>query len=908
MIKKSNKIMYSMILYILLLIFTPVLYAVEPIIVKDQQKSKLVGMNMEILQDDTGELTIEDILSKGYDKKFKPAGNPAPNFGFTNDAYWGRFKVRFYNKSRAPFLLQFNFANLNYVDIYQISDKGEVIKTVKTGNMRPVRSRDQLDPKIVFVLMGNYGKEYMIYFRVKNDASMTLSMSLSSISEYMRVNNIQDILIGLFIGIMLLIVAYNIFLSFSLKDLSYIYFSIAVLSLAAYVITIKGYAYIYLWPDKYLWNRASIPLFVSSTGIFFLLYITEFLQLKKQLPGFNKIFKISLVLLVIALFGAVFGNYISFILIINALVSLTLSALLIVGIILWIRKIYRSLYFHSGLLLLSIGVFMTILVRVGLLPSAFITENAFVFTTLLFVIFMSLALADRVSFYKSQQESAKSEMQDYEERLRALVETSNDIIWEIDAKRRFTYINPRVKDILGFEPQEVIGKDVFAVIIPLYPDIIKKAMLESINTGNPVVALEYGVMDKQGRTVIFEKNAMPVFDKKGNYRGFKGIDRDITQRKKYERALQESEERFRIIVENAPVGIVIGATPFTFKYVNPKFIEMTGYSEEELLGGDISMLLDENTMSMVVERYKRRLNGEDVPSYYEIEYKRKDGEIRIAEMRVSVGKNPDGTSMVINQILDVTDTKHLQQQLIQSQKMEAIGTLAGGIAHDFNNLLTVIKGYSEICLMQTAEDDENFKQIQAIRIAGEKAESLTKQMLAFSKKQEHKPKIVEINSLLKELHPLTERLVGKGIKIELNLKENLPEIIADPSQIEQIIINMMVNARDALNNLENHNRVKLITIETGETVSHNFTEDNTDKKYVLITISDTGVGMSQEVQDKIFDPFYTTKEAGKGTGLGLATVYGILKQNGGAIDVFSEIGKGTIFKIYWPAAGDELNV
>jgi len=906
MLKKSKNIGHISKLIIFFLIFVVNTFAAEPVVIKDNQQPKYIGLNMEILQDDNGKLTIEDVISEQYDKNFKAVNEPAPNFGFSNKVFWGRFKIRFHNKSYEPFILQFNFANLNYVDIYQLNEKGELIKSVKTGNMRPISSRDQLDPKIIFILKGNYGKEHTIYFRVKNDASMTLSLSLNSISQYMESNNIQDILLGLFIGIMLLIIGYNIFLNFSLKDLSYIYFSISVLSLTGYMISLKGYAYLFLWPDMAVLNKISIPLFVSVTEIFFLKYIFEFLQLKKYTSRINTLFNILITLIIISFLGSTFINYHFFILVINALVALIIVLLIIIGVVLWYQNIYRSIYFQSSLFVLGSGVLMMILVRIGILPSDTITENGIIFTTLLFVILMSLALADRVSFYKSGQQLAASALYENEERLRALVETSNDIIWEIDRARKFTYINPRVRDILGFEPQKILGKDVFAIIIPLYPDIMKKAMQESINTGNPIIGLEYIVTDKNGKNVILEKNATPIYDEDGSYSGFKGIDRDITERRKYEKALQESEERFRTIVENSPVGIIIGGTPFTIKYVNPKFIEMTGYSREELLSNDIGMLLDNETMELLVDRYKRRLNGENVPSFYEIEYIRKDGEKRIAEMRVSVGKNSDGTSMVITQILDVTDNKHLQQQLIQSQKMEAIGTLAGGIAHDFNNLLTVIKGYADICLMQTDENDKNYKQISSIRIAGEKAESLTKQILAFSKKQENQPKIVGINHLLKELEPLTQRLIGKKIKIEMNLKENLPEIIADPAQIEQIIINMMVNARDAINNITEKNALKQITIETNEVQLDDNSSDGLKRKHIIISISDTGTGMSKKIQDKIFDPFYTTKEAGKGTGLGLATVYGILSQNRATIEVFSEPEKGTTFKIYWPAATDEI--
>jgi len=899
---RKNKIPYRGILFVLISIFIPILnlFAVESVVIEDNQKEKLIGLNLEILEDINGDLTLEDILKEQYNKEFIPAHEAAPVFGFTKTVYWGRFKVKFNQETHNPTLLQFNFANLNYVDFYQFNEEMKLIKAVKTGNMLPISSRDQLDPKIIFILKGKMGEENTIYFRVKNEASMTLSLSIIPINEYMKKSRMNEILLGIFMGIMFLIVVYNLFLFFSLKDFSYIFFSISVFSIANYVFIVKGYAYLYLWSNMPHWNQISIPVSVSLAEFFFLKFISEFLQFKKRLPVINKISSILLILVFFSMVGAIFISYLFFISFINILVAFLIIVLIVAGIISWQKNYYRSIYFQSSLLVLSIGVIMVVLVRAGYIPSYNVTENGIIIGSLFFVILMSLALADRVEFYSHAKNLAESALYENEERFRALIETSNDIIWETDKNRDIIYVNPRIKDILGYEPKELIGKGAFAAINPTFVDKVSNVMRESIISQQPIVGLEYVVSSKDGKKVILEKNASPIFDESGEYCGFKGIDRDITERVKYEEALKESEERFRSIVENSPVGIVIGATPFTFKYVNPRFSEMTGYTEEELLSHDISMLLDKKTLDLVVDRFKRRQKGEDVPTVYEIEYLRKDGIKRLAEMRISLSKKPDGTPLIINQILDVTDHKHLQQQLIQSQKMEAIGTLAGGIAHDFNNLLTVIKGYSDICLMQIDEKDDSFKQISAIRSASDKAEALTKQILAFSKKQVYKPQIIEINHLLTELEPVTQRLVSKTIKVEMILASNISAIKADPTQIEQVMINLIVNARDALNNEVRENAPRLITIETEEVILDKSFPEDRKGKHIVISVSDTGSGMRKEVQDKIFDPFYTTKETGKGTGLGLATVYGILKQNNATIQVFSELGKGTIFKIYWP--------
>jgi PAS domain S-box-containing protein len=874
----------------------------KPIILNDKQNSlELIGRSIEILADKEGTLKIEDVIQKKYDRRFIRSNADVPNFGFTKTVYWGRFKVKFNNKKTNHFILQFNFANLNYVDIYQLNRNGELIKAVKTGNMRPIRSRDQFDPKILFFLKTAPGEEHTIYFRIKNEASMTISLSLISVSEYMKNNRNSELLLGLLLGIMFLIIAYNIFLLFSLKDSSYLFFSLSVFFISIYIMTVKGFSYLFLWPDMSKWNQIAIPISIGLTAIFFIIYFVNFIRLKKEAPLLNTIFFIIQILFVIAIFGCIFYSYILFIIIINILTALNLILLITANFIAHRKKLYRSFYFQTGLLILTVGVALIILVRLGLLPSYTITEDGIIYTTLFFVILMSLALADRVNFYKKELETAISSYYEYEERLRALVETSNDIIWETDKNRKVTYINPRVKDILGFDVEEVLGKDAFAVIIPFYPEKIKRIIRESLNTRKPIATLEYEAADKSGRRVILEKNAAPVFTDNGDFLGFKGVDRDITERKKAELELRKSEERFRTVVENSPVGIVIGSADLIFQYVNPKFTEMTGYQKEELLNQDLSILLDEKLVAEITERYKKRTAGEDVPSTYELEYKRKDGEKRIAEVRVALNRKPDNSIIIITQILDITEHKQLQQKLIQSQKMEALGTLAGGIAHDFNNLLTVIKGYTDICLMRTDKDDKLYKYISAILTASEKAESLTKQILTFSKSQKHHPKVMDVNRLLQELEQIIHRLAGKEITVEMNLKKDLPPILADPAQIEQIIINMVVNSRDAINNIKNRNENKIIRIET-ETVYKNDMETNKEKntEFLVITITDTGMGMTPEVLAKIFDPFYTTKDTGKGTGLGLATVYGILQQNNAKIESFSKIGEGTTFKIYWP--------
>ena len=269
------------------------------------------------------------------------------------------------------------------------------------------------------------------------------------------------------------------------------------------------------------------------------------------------------------------------------------------------------------------------------------------------------------------------------------------------------------------------------------------------------------------------------------------------------------------------------------------------------------------------------------------------------------------TGNVVGVLMDISEKKRtekekekLRQQLIQAQKMESIGTLAGGIAHDFNNLLTVINGHAELAAHKLEGNQKVQKDLLAIESAGKKAVRLTSQLLAFSRQQIYEPRSIDLNTVVKELHKMLARLIGEDIHIEMILEEAIPPVKADPVQIEQILLNLMINARDAINEVTDIAGEKKITIETGKADLHSTYQHSQETKpqgeFVILSVSDNGKGMDKETVERIFDPFFTTKDKGKGTGLGLATVYGIVTQNKGHISVYSEPGIGTTFKIYWP--------
>lgn len=384
------------------------------------------------------------------------------------------------------------------------------------------------------------------------------------------------------------------------------------------------------------------------------------------------------------------------------------------------------------------------------------------------------------------------------------------------------------------------------------------------------------------------------------------------------RALKEVEERnerrkaeaqlvrLASVVEQAGESIVIVNLGGNIEYVNPNFEKLTGYTSAEVIGENPKILKSgEQSKKFYQELWDTITSGKTWFGIFQ--NKRKDGTMFYEDAVIFPIKDQNG--VIINYAAvkrDITSEKLLEEQLVQSQKLEGIGQLAGGIAHDFNNILTAILGYSEIAMMNLNPEQQVYKDIKAIMKAGQKASNLTRQLLAFSRKQLIQPKIIDINRLIIDLDKMLNRLIGEDIKLSVYLPEKIGRINADPGQIEQILINLIINARDAVNHPTIPSARKTIVIETKDVVvddSFLFNKQETPNgPYVLISVKDTGIGMDDETRRKIFEPFFTTKKDGKGTGLGLATVYGIVKQNKASISVESKVDAGTTFHIYWPCA------
>jgi len=407
-------------------------------------------------------------------------------------------------------------------------------------------------------------------------------------------------------------------------------------------------------------------------------------------------------------------------------------------------------------------------------------------------------------------------------------------------------------------------------------------------------------IDRNGSVRYMRVRTFPVHDSAGQLWRVVGVAEDVTELKQAEDALQNSELRLRSLLESSSDLIMLIDAEGRFTYLNPSFAATLGFPVEEWInrsGFDLVWPEDVRAARTAFSQVMTLAQDDVMP--WQLRARSADGSWRWLEGTTTNHLNDPAIRGIVVNCHDVTDRKRLEGQFRQAQKMESIGRLAGGIAHDFNNLLTAIKGNLELAMMEIQPIDPRFEYLADADKAADSASSLTRQLLTFSRKQVIDPKVINLNDVITHVRKLLARLIGEDVTLEHFVEPELASVRFDPGQVEQILINLAVNARDAMPN------GGLLTLETANVdldeeyvKSHPYVEAG---PYVMLAVSDTGAGMTDAIRANLFEPFFTTKEAGRGTGLGLAMVYGAVKQNGGQIEVYSEPGHGTTFKIYLPA-------
>lgn len=471
------------------------------------------------------------------------------------------------------------------------------------------------------------------------------------------------------------------------------------------------------------------------------------------------------------------------------------------------------------------------------------------------------------------------------------------VITDIDGK--IEYVNPKFTRLTGYTLQETVGKD-FDILKSIETSQEEyKSLLETILGGNEWQG-ELHNRKKNGELYWELVNISPVKDKDNVIRNFISVSEDITQRKEMEEAVTRSDLRYHELIESMPVGYYKSTPEGTFVEINPAFCRMVGYSREELL----TMNIPGTLYFAETERTGATRHAGFAPTTESYRLKKKNGAEVWIEDYARYVRDETGRIMYHEGLCtDITDRKSLQEQLLQSQKLESIGQLAGGVAHDFNNLLGVVIGYAQFLISKLEDDNKAKRPVNAILKAANRGADLTRQLLSFARKEMVSPKVINMNSSIESIKKMLFRIIGENRKLNFVPDSNLWNIKIDPSQFDQILINFAGNSRDAITG------IGTITIRTAnKQINDSEARDYSGiipGDFVNLTFQDTGRGMDDATLKRIFEPFFTTKPKGQGTGLGLLTVYGIVKQNNGDISVTSIPGEGTTFEVVLPRCHGE---
>jgi PAS domain S-box-containing protein len=535
--------------------------------------------------------------------------------------------------------------------------------------------------------------------------------------------------------------------------------------------------------------------------------------------------------------------------------------------------------------------------RYGFTDWAVMTLN---FTLVDFLITLAIGLVLRaVNKALKKASISQTELDDERAVLRAIIDTLPDVIFTKDIQGRFVNCNPATLALFGLESEsQVAGKTVFELFASR--EIAEAYHTDdlAVMTGQRLFNREEKSVDSKGNQIWYLTIKVPLYNASGDVIGLVGISRDITDRKRAEASLNRALVQLQLQIERMPLAYLMTDNNFRFIRWNPAAEKIFGYTQAEILGKTpFETIVPVESQAFVAEMFDKIKLG-NMDAHGEAANKTKNGVAISCEWFNTPLFDDDGAfAGLLSLTQDITNRKNLEDQLRQSQKLEAIGQLAGGVAHDFNNILAVIlmqvnSSMRSINKNSEFENEHLYESFQQINEAVNRAKNLTQQLLAFSRKQVIQPKNIELNTIVREMEKMLCRIIEENINLELDLDKTAKCIKADPVHIEQIIMNLVVNSRDAM-----PSGGKII-------IKTECAFIDGEGPYTLLRISDTGTGMSEETQKHMFDPFYTTKGVGKGTGLGLSTVYGIVKQNKGIISVESKINIGTTFKVYFPPSDE----
>ncbi|OPZ37228.1 MAG: Blue-light-activated protein [Spirochaetes bacterium ADurb.BinA120] len=925
-----------------------------------------LSAHLEYIEDSERKFAVGDILRMGDSWKETPGGSV--NFGYSRSAYWFRARIANSGQTAASALLEIDFPSLDLVEVYSPDGAGG-LKAVRTGDRLRFDSRPIRDPNLLFPLILEPGAN-TIYIRALNSGSLRFSARLFSEQGYIERKNGVLPALWLLYGMLALIAGFNFFVYALLRERMYLYFALFSAILLLYQMSHRGYAFQFLWPDSPEWANTALPVFMNLLGAFSALFIRSAMATDLASPRFNLFFR---------LFGyALFPLSAALAFVLPTRLSLlatytllfVIAAAVVIYVLTALAKGSRFVrYFGAGIGGIAVFTVMGILTALGRLPLNFFTEWSTELGFLCLVLTASIGMIDRMKTLTDQLKGAKeeqgnsivqltaanqelaatneelnaameelsatneefeaqneeliaaeNELRRSEEKYRSLVENINEAIYSAGSEGKLTYISPAIEKIAGFTAEEITRLNFISLIHP--DDVARIAgRFERLARGE-IEPSEYRIKTKTGEYRWVSTISQPLFQK-GVFSGANGVLTDIHERREAEERILQEKNFAATIIDTLP-GIFFlldGGGKLVRWKGRIKGDDAFGYSPDEVRAMNPLDMVDPRDRELAAAKLLEGFEAGQAAA--EINFRRKNDEhlafyVAVSRMRL------DGENYLIGIGFEITDRKRAEEerektrmQLIQAQKMEAIGTLAGGIAHDFNNMLMGIMGSLDLIKLilkkeGTVDRSAILNYIEIALESSKRSADMTRRLLTLSRKSGLQTVPMDVNDTIADVHRLCVNTLPKSVKLEFRPSTEPLRVRAEPVQIEQVLLNLCVNAAHAMTTMraagEREGGVLKVSASVArypETPHAGHAVAAPGTTYVTLEVEDTGVGITDEIREQIFDPFFTTKRKEEGTGLGLAIAYTIVQQHGGFIDIASRPGAGSTFKVYLPALEEE---
>ncbi len=840
------------------------LNAQSPVVIDGSFNHERLGPHLEILIDNENKLTINDITSGKIPFHFLPSTSSSPNFGYTRAAVWARFTVRNTLKSEYTWFLEFSQPWVDHADLYIPQKKG--FSEIKAGDTLPFKAREVRDRNFIFPVRQPPG-ESTFYMRFKTTSSLSLDLTAYSSESLADEKSVEVPLLWLYYGLLIAMILYNLFIYLSIKDKSYLYYVYSIFLLVLYSMSYNGTGYQYFWPDNAAWANRSISVFLHLFAAGFYLFTKSFLNTRDRMPRFNLVFSgfavthfIELIIVLVLSPGKADGLAVY-----TSMVGLPVIA---AATILSVRKGHRSAKIYSiawGIFLLMAGV--TMLRGLGILPQNLLTHYSVHIGSSVAVILFSFGLADRISSMREARMMALEALNQSEEKYRTLVESINDVIYMIDNDGRFTYISPAINHISSlYKIEDIIGRPMTDFI---HPDDIPLVLQSRRKTlSGDIHPLEHRLLDRDGRVIHVRTFSRPVFVG-GVMTGVSGVLNDITEYRKMVDALNESEEKYRSLVENATESIFVTQGSL-IKFFNRGAVLASLYDEQEILTRPFTDFIHPEDREPMMDRYKKRINGESVPNAYQFRIINKKGETRWMEIN-AVKIAWEGEPAVLNFMTDVTDRRNAEEQLQASLHEKEL--LLKEVHHRVKNNMQVIS-------------------------------SLLNLQVKFIRDDQDRDIFMDSQNRIRSMSLIHEKIYKSKDFVKINFAEYIQDLaysLYRTYNVNQSKVKLIISAEDIFIGIDMAIPCGLVINELlSNSLKHAFPDGRKGEIYIILgtetepdgerhrlVVRDDGVGIKQDTN--LEDP----------ETLGLQLVTTLVKQLWGSMEMDSLNGTG--FTITFPA-------